>query len=236
MTLTVASMPDGTGSAETRGVCRVVLIDRHRIFRQALGALIGTEEGFAVVGDAGDWLEALSLIERLRPDLVVTELHLSEESGAQHLAEIHRRFPQMNILVLTASRAHGVAAQVKRAGALGYLLKDQGRSELRVALREVVAGRVYRSSVPAVRSARTPPPEGTLSSRALYLTERQRQVLHSLARGYRTQQIAQMLGVSVRAVHKQRERLRHALQLNNTAALTRFALREGLAEQEQESG
>src|SRR5437763_17012982 len=72
--------------------------------------------------------------------------------------------------------------------------------------------------------------QASLSGRAAYLTERQRQVLRSVARGYRTREIAQMLGVSVKAVHKQRERLRIALQLNSIAALTRFAVREGFAE------
>jgi DNA-binding NarL/FixJ family response regulator len=69
------------------------------------------------------------------------------------------------------------------------------------------------------------------STQATYLTERQRQVLRSIALGYRTRDIAQMLGVSMKAVHKQRERLRIALQLNSTAALTRFAVREGLVEE-----
>lgn len=218
-------------AAVTRRIWRVVLIDGHRIFRQALRVLLEADQDFTVIGDAGERGEALAMIDSLRPDIVITDLHVGEGTGGEHIEEIHARFPQVAILVLTASRAHNVAREIRRTGALGYLLKDQGREQLQIALREVAAGRRYRSAIPAVRVGRTPPSAGSLGSRAVYLTERQRQVLRSLALGYGTRDIAQMLGVSVRAVHKQRERLRHALQLHSTAALTRFAVREGLAQE-----
>ena len=229
--MTLIDSPGTAAAAETRRIWRVLLIDPQRIFRQALRILLGTEPDFTVIGDAGERGEALAMIDALRPDIVITDLRLGEESGLQHIEEIHARFPQVAILVLTASRAHDVAREIRRTGALGYLLKDQGREELQIALREVAAGRRYRSAIPAVRVGRTPPNASSLGSRAVYLTERQRQVLRSLALGYGTRDIAQMLGVSVRAVHKQRERLRHALQLHSTAALTRFAEREGLAQE-----
>jgi DNA-binding NarL/FixJ family response regulator len=163
---------------------------------------------------------------------VVTDLHLAEGSGVQLIEQIHARFPKVAILVLTALRAHNVVAAVRKAGALGYVLKDRGRGELLKALREVAAGRWYRSIAPAAAASRAWMEEGgSLSTRAAYLTERQRQVLRWVALGYRAREIAQMLGVSVRAVHKQRERLRDALQLHSTAALTRFAEREGLAQE-----
>lgn len=229
MTLT-GSSNTAAAAADARRTCRIVLIDKQRIFRQALRILIEAEGGYTVVGDAGEHAEALALIEAERPDVVISELHLREDTGVQHVAEIHSRYPQLGILVLTAARGRDVAARVRRAGALGYLLKDEGRGELLGALREVAAGRRYRNGGPAVGARRSPPLKSSLSTRALYLTARQRQVLRSLALGYGTRDIAQMLGVSVKAVHMQRERLRNALQLNSTAALTRFAVCEGLTE------
>jgi len=95
-------------------------------------------------------------------------------------------------------------------------------------VRTVLAGRSYRSRAP--ESARARRDSGGASTRAVYLTERQRLVLRSVARGQPARQIAAMLGISVRAVHRQRERLRNTLQLDSTAALARFALREGFAE------
>jgi len=229
MTL-IESPATATPAAQTRRAHRIVLIDGQRIFRQALRVLFATEEEFAVVGEAGHAAEAVELIGSLQPDVVVTELHLTDGSAVPLIEQIHARFPRTAILVLTAVRAHDVAAAVRKAGALGYLLKDGGRSELLTALREVVAGRWYRSIAPEVPVMGGHTDQASVSTRAAYLTERQRQVLRSVARGYRTREIAQMLGVSVKAVHKHRERLRIALQLNSTAALTRFAVREGFAE------
>ncbi len=216
--------------AAARGVYRIMLVDGQRIFRQALRMLM-TQEEFDVVGEAGQAAEALELIGTVRPDVVVTELHLTDGSAVGLIEQIRARFPDVAVLVLTAVRARDVAGTVRRAGALGYLLKDCERGQLLTALREVAAGRWYRSLAPAPPRVRARLDQAGLSTRAAYLTERQRQVLRSVARGYRTREIAQMLGVSVKAVHKHRERLRIALQLNSTAALTRFAVREGFAEE-----
>jgi DNA-binding NarL/FixJ family response regulator len=233
MTL-IASPRTTTSGSQKRRACRIVVVDSQRILRQALGILLAAEHEFAVVGDAGPGSEALELIGTLQPDVVVTDLHVTEGSGVQLIEQIHARFPKVAILVLTALRAHNVVAAVRKAGALGYVLKDRGRGELLKALREVAAGRWYRSIAPAAAASRAWMDEGgCLSTRAAYLTERQRQVLRWVALGYRAREIAQMLGVSVRAVHKQRERLRDALQLHSTAALTRFAEREGLAQAER---
>jgi DNA-binding NarL/FixJ family response regulator len=206
-----------------------VLIDGQRIFRQALRVLLSTEDGFAVVGEAGQRSEAFELIANLQPDVVITDLHLTDGSGAQLIEDIRAHFPKVAILVLTAVRARDAAAAARKAGALGYLLKECGHSELRSALRAIVAGRRYRSRS-STFTTRMRADLNRVGNRAAYLTERQRLILRSLARGQPTRQIAQTLGVSVRSVQKQRERLRITLQLDGTAALTRFALREGFAE------
>lgn len=210
---------------------RIVLVDAHCIFRQALRSLLASQGGFEVVGEAGRAGEALELIGTLQPDLLLTDLHLPDESGTRFIEQVHARFPKLAILVLTALRARGAAAAARKAGALGYLLKDQGRDELSAALREVVAGRWYSAEIPAGTRRARGTEASSSSARAAYLTDRQRQVLRSVALGHSTREIASALGVSVRAVHKQRERLRISLQLNSTAALTRFASREGLLEE-----
>jgi len=234
MTLT-ASPDSGTPAADERRAFRVVLVDGHCIFRQALRILLAADKDFAVVGEAGRAGEALELIGSLQADLVLTDLHLPDGSGVQFIEQVRTRFPKVAILVLTALRARGAAAAARKAGALGYVLKDQGRAELSSALREVAAGRWYCCDVPAASPcARVG--EGSSSTQATYLTERQRQVLRSVALGHSAREIAGMLGVSVKAVHKQRERLRFALQLNSTAALTRFAVREGLVQESPPSG
>lgn len=229
MPLSDDSPATATAAANAGRARRIMLVDGQRLFRQALRMLMVHEE-FAVVAEAGQAAEALELIGSVQPDVMVTELYLADGSAVPLIAEVHARFPKVAILVLTAVRARDVAGTIRKAGALGYLLKDCECSELLRALREVAAGRWYRS-LAAASPVRPRVEEPSLSSRAAYLTERQRQVLRSVAHGYRTREIAQMLGVSVKAVHKQREGLRIALRLNSTAALTRFAVRSGFVEE-----
>ena len=235
--MTLTAFPgSGTPAADEQRAFRVVLVDGHCIFRQALRFLLAADKDFAVVGEAGRAGEALELIGSLRADLVLTDLHLPDGSGVQFIEQVRTRFPKVAILVLTALRARGAAAAARKAGALGYVLKDQGRAELSSALREVAAGHWYCSDVPAAMSGALRRAGSSSSTQATYLTERQRQVLRSVALGHSAREIAGMLGVSVKAVHKQRERLRFALQLNSTAALTRFAVREGLVQESPPSG
>jgi len=221
MTVTCSAGPAAGASGQHR-VCRVLVVDGQRLFREALCTLLAREEEFLVVGDAADGGEALELIAALQPDVVVTDLHLGRGSSVAHLEQIHARFPGVALLVLTALRAREVAVRVRKAGARGYLLKDRGLKEFLGALREVAAGRCYRS-----RAAK-----GVACADVVVLTERQRQVLRALALGHRTRETARMLGVSVKAIHKQRERIRDALRLESVAALTRFAAREGFAEED----
>jgi two-component system NarL family response regulator len=235
--MTLTAFPgSGTPAADELPAFRVVLVDGHCIFRQALRILLAADKDFAVVGEAGRAGEALELIGSLQADLVLTDLHLPDGRGVQFIEQVRTRFPKVAILVLTALRARGAAAAARKAGALGYVLKDQGRAELSSALREVAAGRWYCSDVPAAMSGALRRAGSSSSTQATYLTERQRQVLRSVALGHSAREIAGMLGVSVKAVHKQRERLRFALQLNSTAALTRFAVREGLVQESPPSG
>jgi len=193
-----------------------------------LCALLGAADGFAVVGEAAQRAEALELTASLQPDVVITDLHLADGSAVQLIEEIRARFPKISVLVLTDVRARDAAIAVRKAGALGYLLKDCGHDELRRALHTVATGRMYRPR--GARRTHDARDLRGLGNRAAYLTERQRLILRCVARGHGARQIAEMLGVSVRAVHKQRERLRDTLRLNSTAALTRFAVREGLTE------
>ena len=209
---------------------RIVLLDRQRILRQALQALLTAHAGFLVVGDTGDLGEALALIETLRPSVLLTDLYVSEGSRLRHIEDIHAHFPQLAILVLTALRGRGLVAEIRRAGARGYLTSDAGSRTLRSALREVAAGRWYRAEAPAQKARRLPRTTGANGSPSMYLTERQRQLLRSVALGQRARDIAARAGVSVRAIYKQRQRLCDVLQLHSTAALTRFAALEGLTE------
>jgi DNA-binding NarL/FixJ family response regulator len=223
----VREMPAATGRP-----CRILLVDGQQIFRHALRMLLADDAAFEVAGECGTAQAALELAAVLQPSVVITELQLPDSQGLELIEQLRARQPSAAILVLTTLRARERVAAARRAGALGYLLKECGRAELLSAVRAVAAGRRYRSNALSARAphARVHASGAQLNAQAAMLTERQRAVLRSLALGYRTREIAQMLGVSVRAIYRQRESLRNTLQLNSTAALTRFAVYEGIAE------
>src|SRR5437762_4453325 len=126
----------GDGGSEPRPY-RIIVVDPQRLFRQALRALLDAQAGFTVVGETGSAAEALELAGALKPDVVVTELYLAdgsqadENSGSALIGTLHSRLPEVAILVLTSARAREVAGAVRNAGALGYMLKEHGREELR---------------------------------------------------------------------------------------------------------
>ena len=214
-------------SAQESRTTRVLLIDAHRLFREAVRLVINALEGFEVVGEAANAGDAMALVESLQPDVVVTDLPLPDRSGARFIGEFQLRCPAATVLVLSASGHEERVAIAMKAGAQGYLVKDSGRDELLVALREVAAGRRYLSKACSTTRRRVREAAGS-DTAALNLTERQREVLRSVAMGYRNQDIAERLGVSVKAVQKHRARLSNLLDLRGTAALTLFAVRTGL--------
>lgn len=218
----------GTAVVDEPRPFRVLLVDAQQLFRQALQSLVASDRRFTVVGETGRAREAQELVTSLEVDLVLMELHLPDADGLELITELRARRPSVAIVVLTALRAWGVATSARRAGALGYLPKNVGSDELLRALHRVARGRWYCARIPPPRSrARTDAGDAS-SAPAGYLTSRQREVLRSVALGYSTREIAVSLGVSVKAIQRQREQVRHALRLSNTAELTRFAVREGL--------
>lgn len=208
----------------------VILIDRHRIVREAVRCMIDATDEFRVVGEAADAAEALPLLDSLRPDVVLTDFPLPDHTGVQFIAEFQSRLPQLGILVLSALPKRENAVAAMKVGARGYLLKDCAGSELLAAIRSVAAGGTYLCKSLADSESRSCVREerGRADMAVTNLTERQRLVLRSVALGHTNREIARMLGVSAKAIQKHRERLSDALDLHGTAALTRYAVREGL--------
>ena len=198
--------------------------------REAIRFMVEATDEFTVVGEAADAAEALPLIDSLRPDVVLTDFPLPDRTGVQFIAEFQSRLPQLRTVVLTALPRRERAVAAMKMGACGYLLKDCARSELLAAIRCVAAGGTYlcKSLANSESRSRVRKEHGRANMALTDLTERQLLVLRSVALGYPNREIARMLGVSVKAIQKHRERLSNALDLHGTAALTRYAVREGL--------
>ena len=220
---------------DARPRTRLILVEDHAILREGLKALIELEDDFNIVGDFSRVEDSLNGIRDLQPDIVVTDLGLPGRSGIELLAEIRRLSPKTRKLVLTAHENEEYIRAALNAGADGYVLKDANSAELMLAIRTVSLGQQYLCKAIASKilsgylsgDQRQASPAVTQS-----ITEREREVLTRIALGNSNKLIARELGVSPKTVEKHRSNLMRKLQLHNAAAITMFAIRNGMTSSE----
>ena len=210
---------------------RLVLVEDHAILREGLKALIELEAEFQVVGEFPSVDESLDGIRDLQPDLVITDLALPGRSGIELLGEIRRLSPRTRKLVLTAHENEEYIRAALNAGADGYVLKDANSAELNLAIRTVSAGQQFLCKAIASKilmgylSGDQRPSCAPVTQA---ITGREREVLTRIALGNSNKLIARELGVSPKTVEKHRSNLMRKLQLHNAAAITMFAIRNGM--------
>ena len=202
---------------------QVVLADDHDLVRSGIKALLSTVEGVQVIAEARNGNELVQLLESVKPDVVMTDISMPGMDGITAISEIHNRFPDVKVLVLSM---YDTVDFVKRAvanGACGYLMKDAPPFELEQALRSVMATGSYFSAAVAQRLLQ--PSEPTVDDE---LTTRQVEILTLIAQGKSAKEIAYELGLSPKTVDVHRARIMERLRLNDIASLTRYAVRKGL--------
>ncbi|MEP7339176.1 MAG: response regulator transcription factor [Acidobacteriota bacterium] len=208
----------------------ILLADDHNIVRQGLRALLQSEPHFRLVGEASDGIEAVRLAERLKPDVLITDVMMPGLNGLEVTRQVTKSLPLTRVIILSMYTTDAYVFEAFRNGALGYVLKDSQAADLIQAVREVIAGRRYLS-----------PP---LSERALelymhkvesvpddpyeMLTLREREVLQMVAEGRTSAEIATRLFISPRTAEGHRANLMRKLGLQNNADLIRFALKRGI--------
>jgi len=208
----------------------ILLADDHNIVRQGLRALLQSEPLFHLVGEASDGIEAVRLAERLKPDVLITDVMMPGLNGLEVTRQVTKSLPHTRVIILSMYTNDAYVFEAFRNGALGYVLKDSQAADLIQAVREVIAARRYLS-----------PP---LSERALelymrkvesvpddpyeLLTTREREVLQMVAEGRTSGEIANRLFISPRTAEGHRANLMRKLGLQNNADLIRFALKRGI--------
>jgi two-component system, NarL family, response regulator NreC len=203
----------------------VLLADDHPVFRQGLRALLERER-FDVIGEASDGLEAISLAERLQPQVVVIDLAMPALNGIDAAREILKRAPRAKAVLLTMYTEEHHVLEALRAGVKGCVSKSQAAEHLLQAIKDVSAGGVYLSphvsgAVVQAYLAKTDLPYEPL-------TPRERQVLQLIAEGKTTKEAAAVLDVSVKTAETHRTNLMEKLDIHSTAGLVRYAIRRGL--------
>ncbi|MCE2899098.1 MAG: response regulator transcription factor [Betaproteobacteria bacterium] len=210
---------------------RILLADDHRIVREGVAALLRREPDLEIVGEAADGFDAVRLARELKPDIVITDISMPGLNGIDAIRRILADVPGVRTLCLSVHDETRLVGAVMDAGASGYLLKECAYEELLLAVRALLANRVYISpSIAGVlmkdyRERRSGGAAATNSE----LTTREREVLQLIAEGLSTKQIADRLHVSVKTVGTHREHILAKLKLTGTAELTRYAIREGLS-------
>lgn len=211
----------------------IVLADDHRIVRQGLRALLTAEKDFTVIGEAGDGREALDVVRRLNPDVLVLDLMMPGLNGLEVARQLHKQTPKVGIVVLSMYDDEGFVLEALANGVSAYVLKDSNSSDLVQAVREVAAGRRYLSPPLSDRAIETylqTAKTGAMDKHET-LTTREREVLQLSAEGYTNSEIAARLGISTRTAETHRSRLMHKLALHTQSDLIRYALRRGIIKQ-----
>ncbi len=214
---------------------KVIIAIDNQLFRECLQSVLEIADGYEIVGEVSDGLEAIKLIKKLKPDLLILDILLPRLNGLSVLSEVSGKHPKMKTLVLTMNVSEKYVEEAFLAGVQGYCLQDAGREELLLAVSSVMDGRIFIS--PAVAGAVI---KGFLESRKKNgeecewenITRREREVLKLIAEGYTSKQMGEMLNISVKTVEKHRSNIMKKLKLHKTSELIDYAVRHGLVKPE----
>ena len=208
----------------------ILLVDDHRVVREGLRVLLGAEPDFSVVGDAGDGLAAIRLVESLKPDVLLLDLMMPGLNGQEVARRVRKLAPKTRIVVLSMHLSEPYVMEALRNGAAGYVLKDASAADLIHAVREVMAGRRYLSpplSERAIDAYQEKAKSAALESYDM-LTTRERETLQLVAEGRTNNEIAGRLGISPRTAETHRTHLMRKLQLRTHTDLIKYAIERGI--------
>lgn len=199
---------------------RVLLVDDHPLVRDGIRMRLGITDHIVVVGEAASVAEAAELAQALQPDVVVTDIRMPGASGIELVAQFAQTFPDLRIVVLSMHQDPEYVRRALDLGALAYVLKDGAAQQLLDAIDAVVQGCIYLS--PGLQELLGECAPLQRSSRPI--TPKEAEVLHLLAQGRSSREIAQTLGASVRTIETHRLHLRRKLRVDGQAALVKYAV------------
>ena len=204
---------------------RLVLIDDHPIMRHGLAQLVRAEDGLDVVGEAGSAREGLEVVGRLKPDLAVIDLTLPDKNGLELVKDIRALHPTTQCLVLSMHDETLYGERALRAGARGYVMKEEAADNLVTAIHKVISGGLYISE--SLNARMLEQVTGSSRSKATgmdALTDRELEILALIGKGVATKVIAAQLSISARTVEAHRAHIKEKLSMTDGSALVRYAV------------
>jgi len=205
---------------------RVLVVDDHPIVREGLARLIATEPDLEVCGAAASAHEAILAAERFHPDVAIVDLSLQGGGGLDLIRDLSARHPDLRILVLSMHDAHVYAERALRAGARGYVMKEEGTEKVIEGIRRVLRGEIYlRDDVAQRILSRLSGGTGRRDEVAVAkLTDRELEILNLIGQGLSTRQIAEHLHRSVKTIESHRAHIMEKLDIHGSRDLIQYAI------------
>ncbi len=207
---------------------KVFLADDHKMFRDGLKAQLDNVDDMVVVGEANDGREALKMLEELKPDVAVLDVAMPMLNGIETTRNALKSLPGLKIIMLSMLADQMYVVEALKAGANGYLLKEESFSQLLEAINSVLGGKVFLSKSieeammeDLVRQIQS----GEIEKSTDPLTDREREVLQLIAEGKTSRESADILCVSVSTVDTHRKKIMDKLSIHNTAGLVKYAIK-----------
>jgi len=212
-------------------MARILIADDHDVVRTGIRSILEREPGWQVCGEAIDGHEAVELSKRLKPDIVVLDFFMPRVNGIDAARQILRDKPDQKILFLTVMDAEDTAREVLEVGARGYVLKSDAAHDLIAAINTVMRDRFYFTAcVSNMVLEGYLRPDTSAAKPVMGLTLREREIVHLLAEGYVTKEVAMMLGLSVKTIETHRANIMRKLEIHSVAELVLYAVRNNLVQ------
>lgn len=211
---------------------RVLVVDDHPIVRQGLSLLINREPDLMVCGEAEDAKTAMRSLQAAKPDIMVVDISLNGPDGLDLLKDIRARYPELPVLILSMHDESIYAERALRAGAQGYIMKQEASEKVLVAVRRILSHEIYVSENIANRMLRRyigSSNERRPSSIA-DLTDRELEVFRLIGEGNTTRQIAEQLHISIKTVESYQAHIKEKLSLRSARELVQHAIQWGISE------
>jgi DNA-binding NarL/FixJ family response regulator len=214
---------------------RILIVDDHPIFRQGLAQLINQEQDLCVCGEADDYHGALKAVAELKPDMIIVDITLKDMSGIDLIKEIRKLHKGITMLVISMHDESLYAERALRAGAKGYVMKQEAAESIVAAIRQVRSGGIYasRKMTEQILSRFVDGPGDSVKAPLQTLTDREIEVFQLIGEGLGISEIGLRLHLSVKTIGTYRERIKEKLNLKNSTELLRYAL--SWVENERES-
>ena len=205
---------------------KLFLVDDHPLVREWLGLLLQREEDLTICGEAEDAAEAIERIEQIKPDLAIVDITLKTSHGLELIKDLQSRMPELPVLVLSMHDESLYAERVLRAGARGYITKQEATKKVLVAIRQVLDGQVYVSEKMAAKMVNKliVGRKDKQSYSIERLTDRELEVFQLIGRGYNTRRIAEELHLGIKTVESYRARIKDKLKLQDGTELLQHAI------------